>query len=108
MRVDTISNLIMGHLYSTTASALTGMEYRERDLAICEQVLFNSVIARNASLLEGPYKRHYPSSTKASTSNCGVQMWNAGEDRQVYQCEGEDWDEIGEILSNVLKKASHY
>jgi hypothetical protein len=49
-------------------------------------------------LLEGPYKWYYLSSMKASTSNCGVKIQNASEDKEVYQRAGESWVEIGEIL----------
>jgi hypothetical protein len=55
-----------------------------------------------------PYKRHYPSSAKASKSNCGVQMWNASKDRQVYQRAGESWAGIRNILLNVLHKTADY
>jgi hypothetical protein len=59
-------------------------------------------------LLEGPCEGHYPSSTEASKSNCGVQMWNASEDRQVYRRAGESWAGIGNILSNVPQKTADY
>ncbi len=43
-----ISKLILGYLFSTTASTLAGMEYWARHLAICAQVLSSLVNARNA------------------------------------------------------------
>jgi hypothetical protein len=49
MRVATISKLIMGYIFLTKASVLTGMDYPVRDLAKCEQVLSSLVTARNAS-----------------------------------------------------------
>jgi hypothetical protein len=44
-----IFKLILGYLFSTTALALTGMEYQARELATCKQVHSNLVIVRNAS-----------------------------------------------------------
>jgi hypothetical protein len=49
IRVAMISKLILGYLFSTTALALTGMEYLARDLATRAQVLSSLVNARNAS-----------------------------------------------------------
>ena len=69
-------------------SALTGIEFRVRDLATCEQVRSSLVNVRNASFLEGPYKWYYPSSTKASKSYCGLQMQDVGHDEQVFQRAG--------------------
>ncbi len=50
IRADIFSKLILGYLFSTTVSALTGIEYWRRDLATCEQVRSSSfMIVRNAS-----------------------------------------------------------
>jgi hypothetical protein len=49
IRVAMISKLILGYLFSTTALAMTGIEYRARDLAASKQVLSSLVNARNST-----------------------------------------------------------
>ena len=49
IRADMFSKFILGYLFSIMVSALTGMEHRKRDLAICKQVRSSPVNVRNAS-----------------------------------------------------------
>ncbi len=99
IRANMISKLILGYLFSTMVSALTAMEYQKRDQATCKLVHSSLVIVSNASSVCRAIRRYYPSSTKASKSNCGVQMRNnACEDEQVYQRAGESWVESSAIL----------
>ena len=51
IRGDMISKLISGYLFSTTASALTGMENHVRDLATCEKAPSSLVNARCVSFV---------------------------------------------------------
>jgi hypothetical protein len=59
-------------------------------------------------LLEGPYKRYYPLSTKASKSNRGVQMWNTCDYTEVYPRTGESGAGVKKLLLDVLLQTGYH
>jgi hypothetical protein len=65
------------------------------------------VNVRNVFLWEGIEQQHHTLTIKNVKSCCGECMWNAGDNKQMYEQTGQYWNDIGKLLPDVLSQTAY-